>query len=211
MTEPSAAPTVISGAATAGQATPITTPVTPVTGSLASVVKPARDLRSLAMRLTPGSGDIPIVANSTPPTYKVGDKARFWVQNEDTQEHRQITATLKVETPHVYMWVEDGVNLDQAALEQSANVFENKTYPTDRQYFGSEWTPGVDNDVHLTILHARGLGRSIAGYFSAADEYSHLANPYSNEREMFYISADSGRAEPGTPSTMACWRMSSSI
>jgi hypothetical protein len=187
----------VSGPATVSQTTATT--VAPVTQSLASIVKPARDLRALAMRLKPVNGPIPIVANATPSTYKVGDQVRFWVQNEDTQEHRQITATLKYETPHVYMWVENGVDLDQAALEQSANAFESKSYPTDRQYFGSEWTPGVDNDVHLTILNARNLGRSVGGYFSASDEYTHLVDPYSNEKEMFYIAADAQGFQPGTP------------
>ena len=128
----------------------------------------------------------------------MGDAARFWVENEDTEEHRQLTATLQYMTPHLYMWVEQGVNLDQAALEQSANLFESKIYPTDRQYFGSEWTPGVDDDVHLSVLHARGLGSTVGGYYSNADEYSHLANPYSNEKEMFYVSAEASGPPPGS-------------
>jgi len=32
------------------------------------------------------------------------------------------------------------------------------------------------------------MGTGVAGYYSSADEYSQLASPYSNEREMFYIS-----------------------
>ncbi len=64
-----------------------------------------------------------------------------------------------------------------------------KTYPTNREFFGSEWKPGVDSDPRLHILHARGLGENIAGYYSSADEYSQQVNQYSNEREMFYISA----------------------
>ncbi len=36
-------------------------------------------------------------------------------------------------------------------------------------------------------MHAENLGRGIAGYFSSADEYSRLANEFSNEKEMFYI------------------------
>ena len=57
--------------------------------------------------------------------------------------------------------------------------------------FGSEWSPGIDDDVHLTILNAVGLGNSVGGYFSAEDEYPTSVNPYSNEREMFYVSLDS--------------------
>ena len=165
---------------------------------LAAAEMPTRDLRDLALRLKPEVTDIPVVVNPTPPTYHVGDTAEFWISNSDTQENKQITAELRYITDHVYMWVEQGVKLNQADLKRSADRFESKTYPTDREFFGSEWTPGVDNDVHLSILHARGLGESIAGYYASADEFSHLINPYSNEREMFYVSADSANAKPNS-------------
>jgi len=151
---------------------------------------PAADPRDLALRFHPEDGDIPIVVNATPPSYKLGDKVQFWVSNSDTQDHHQVTAELRYMTDHVAMWVEQGVKFSQKDLEASANRFEQKTYPTDREFFGSEWTPGVDNDVRLNILHARGMGGNVAGYYSSADEYSKKINPYSNEREMFYIAAD---------------------
>ncbi len=156
----------------------------------ALVELPERDLRQLALALKPGVTEIPEVVNPTPPSYKVGDTEEFWVSNSDTQEHFKVRAVLRYVTPHVYMWVEEGARLDQADLEASAERFEAATYPTNREFFGSEWTPGVDNDPHLSILHARNLGSNIAGYYSSADEFSRLVNPYSNEREMFYISVD---------------------
>jgi immune inhibitor A len=165
---------------------------------LSTVDMPERDLRQLALRLKPQIGEIPVVVNGTAPTYQVGDTISFWTENSDTQEHHHISATLRYVTPHVYVWVEKGVNLDDNALAASAERFETKTYPTDREFFGSEWTPGVDDDVHLSLLHATDLGANIAGYYSSSDEFSHLINPYSNEKEMFYISADSGAAEPDT-------------
>ncbi len=165
---------------------------------MAEVDLPARDLRRLAMQFNASLGEIPLVVNPTPPTYKVGDKAKFWTENSDTMEHRQITAELRYITDHVYMWVEQGVTLNQTDLERSAQRFEAKTYPTDREFFGSEWSPGVDNDVHLSILHARGLGERTAGYYSSADEFSRLINPYSNEREMFYVSAESDSSKPNS-------------
>jgi hypothetical protein len=48
----------------------------------------------------------------------------------------------------------------------------------------------VDSDPHLNILHAQNLGDSVAAYYSSADEFSHLAHEFSNEREMFYINLD---------------------
>ncbi len=159
---------------------------------------PPADPRELALQFDPNLTDIPVTVNATPPSYKVGDTAKFWVSNSDTQEHTQITAELKVMTDHVAMWVQQGVRMNQRDLEASAQRFEERTYPTNREFFGSEWTPGVDNDVRLHILHARGLGENVAGYYSSADEYSRLVNEYSNEREMFYISADSGSAKPNS-------------
>ena len=165
---------------------------------IASTILPTRDMRSLTLRLKAGATDIPLVVNATPPAYRVGDTISFWVENGDTEQHRQISATLHYVTPHVYMWVDKGAEVDDHALAESARRFETRTYPTDRRYFGSEWTPGVDDDVHLSILHTTGLGQNIAGYYSASDEVSRLVNPYSNEKEMFYISLDSGGPVPGT-------------
>ncbi len=163
---------------------------------LAQAVLPTRDMRDLAQRLRPGVNDIPLVVNPTPPYYEKGDVETFWVGNVDTEEHHQIEAVLQVKLPHVYMWVEKGEDVDLEDLEHSARRFEEQTYPTNRSFFGFEWSPGVDNDVHLTILNATNLGDHVAGYFSSADEFSNLANSFSNEREMFYINLDNN--PPGT-------------
>jgi len=159
---------------------------------------PPADPRLLAMQLKPDTGDIPEVVTNTAPVYKVGDKRQFWVSNTDTQEHAAITAELKYMTDVVAVWVQEGVRMNQADLEASANRFTADTYKTNREFFGSEWNPGVDSDPRLHILHARNMGDNVAGYYSSADEYSQQVNPYSNEREMFYISADSGNAEPNS-------------
>ncbi len=165
---------------------------------LAEAQVPIRDQRELALRLKPGVTDIPVVVNAKPPTHKVGDKLAFWVSNSDTDEHSQVTATLKYMNDVVYMWVDDTARLNDADLKKSADRFATQTYPKNREFFGSELKPGVDNDPRLHILHAKGMGKRIAGYYSSADEYSRLVNPYSNEKEIFYISADSNNAKPNT-------------
>ena len=75
-------------------------------------------------------------------------------------------------------------------MRDIAETFETQIYPTTRAFFGSEWTPGVDGDPHLYILYARGLGFRVAGYYSSADQYPRAAYEFSNEKEMFYINAD---------------------
>ncbi|HAL62772.1 MAG TPA: hypothetical protein DCP08_10255 [Chloroflexi bacterium] len=151
---------------------------------------PARDLIALTKRLKHVEEPIPEVVRESALDYEIGDEEIFWVSNVDTDEHFQITAVLLYATPHLYMWVEKEVDVDLERLKEAADIFEEKTYPTDREFFGSEWTPGVDSDPHLNILHARGLGDSVAGYYSSADEYSRIVHEFSNEREMFYINAD---------------------
>jgi immune inhibitor A len=193
--QPETSPTAVSDGADEAAGIP---PLDTESAALLENTMPAADPRALTLRFNPDGGDIPIVVNATPPTYKVGDTAKFWVSNSDTDDHHQVIAELRYLTDHVAMWVEQGVRLNQSDLEASANRFEQKTYPTNREFFGSEWTPGVDNDVRLHILHARGLGSSVGGYYSAADEYSRKVNEYSNEREMFYVSAESGNAEPNS-------------
>lgn len=158
---------------------------------------PLRDLYSLARELklhTPNP--IAHVGRTTPLNESVGQLDSFWLNNEDTRTYSRIQAKLVYITPHVYMYVEDGQQVDLAALQASADLFERSTYPTDRNTYGSEWSPGIDDDVHLTILNAVGLGSGIGGYFSSEDEYPTSINQYSNEREMFYVSLDG--EVPGT-------------
>ncbi|HET7378373.1 MAG TPA: hypothetical protein VFK30_16800, partial [Anaerolineae bacterium] len=64
-------------------------------------------------------------------------------------------------------------------------IFNDKIYPRDRQLFGSEWTPGIDCDPHLYVLHTSNT--SAGGYFNSEDEYTTAVRPDSNEHEMFYI------------------------
>lgn len=154
---------------------------------LAQVVVPTRDLRDLTLRLDSTIDEIPLVVNPTPPDYQVGDQLEFWVHNLDTNSNNQITARLIHKTETVYAWVEEGQDYDQDAIARSIDRFSLQSYPAEVDFFGSEWYPGVDNDPRLHILHAAGVGSGVAGYYSSADEYSRLANPYSNEKEMFYV------------------------
>ncbi len=165
---------------------------------LAATSIPQRDLIALTTRLKKVDQPIPLVVNDTPPDYAVGDEEVFWVANVDTTTNYTVTATLSYLTPHAYFWVEEDTSFDQEALKRSAERFESYIYPTNREFFGSEWTPGVDNDPHIHVLQAGGLGSLVNGYYLDTDEYSRLVNPYSNEREMFYINAD--RLQPGTES-----------
>ncbi|HIQ02443.1 MAG TPA: hypothetical protein EYH30_10030 [Anaerolineales bacterium] len=152
---------------------------------------PVRDLHELAIRLRGLPPDIPRTINpGGSPDYEVGTRRLFHASNVDTDEQFDLYAILEYKTDHVYMWVEGGVRVDKEQLKAAADLFEQHTYPTNRAFFGSEWTPGVDNDPHLSILHARNLGGTVAGYYSSADEFVSAVREDSNEMEMFYINIE---------------------
>jgi hypothetical protein len=69
-------------------------------------------------------------------------------------------------------------------------AFEEEMVPVERAFFGSEWTPGIDEDPHIYILYAGGVGFNTAGYFSSSDELPPQVSPYSNSAELFVLNAD---------------------
>jgi hypothetical protein len=136
----------------------------PTEVQLESAVVPARDLRLLGEGLR-GTGPIPEVVHEEAPTYSLNERQDFWIHDDDSGEHFQIRAHLAYQNDLLYMWVEDGVSYDPADLKASADKFAEETYPVNRNFFGSEWNPGVDSDPRLHILHSERLGSRIAGYF----------------------------------------------
>jgi immune inhibitor A len=157
--------------------------------TLETTIVPENNPVELACRLE-GKCNIPETVEPPSSPRQVGDQDTFWVTNVDSNENFQVDATLQYITPHVYFWVQDDVRYNEDELKSLADAFEEKIYPTDREFFGSEWSPGIDGDVHIYILYARGMGFSIAGYFSSADEIPPQAHEYSNAHEMFLFNAD---------------------
>ncbi len=131
----------------------------------------------------------PIEDHRPPKTYHIGDEREFWILNTQTNSYKKITAELYFATPHLLFWAEKGVTVNKAAIANLSQTFENKIYPTDREFFGNELNPGIDNDPHLLLLYAHGLGNA-AGYFSSSDTVSPTIDEYSNTAEMIYLSAD---------------------
>lgn len=156
---------------------------------LESTIVPPNDPKELACRLR-GICNVPEVLATSAAPRQVGDQDQFWVSNLDDISYTEVTATLQYASPHVYFWVQNGVSFDEGEVKQLVDTFENKTYPTNREFFGSEWTPGIDGDEHIYILYARGLGSSIAGYFSSSDSVHPDVQEYSNGHEMFLFNAD---------------------
>ena len=113
---------------------------------------PVSDLPDLARRLE-GKENIPIKLPLVTKPLATGTVDQFWVTNTDTNENFLIEATLQFITDHSYYWIENGTRYNRKDLEKLAKTFENKIYPLNREYFGSEWQPGIDGDDHLYIIY----------------------------------------------------------
>jgi len=174
---PTAAPATMAGLPTNDQAPP-----------------PTRDLMDLAQRLRGLPVGTPRDAPPRQEPLPVGDHQTFQVVSvPDPGEARRvpprsdaIAATLRLVTPHAYLYYEDGLELDEEKLEQAGQRFE-EVYAQISETFGRERSPGVDGDPHITVLIAS--LQNAGGYVSAEDGYPRAASPLSNEREMVYLDA----------------------
>ena len=148
---------------------------------------PDRDLFQLAyeLLLPPGHPPVPRVVNAQPVSYRAGRVDEFHLVDLDRRGKYRSRFALRHVSPHAYWYIEEGYAVDLADIERAAAEFEEKIYPRVTAHFGTEWTPGVDNDPRLTILH--GDIRGAGGYYSSTDEYPAAIRPNSNRREMIYI------------------------
>jgi immune inhibitor A len=163
--------------------------------TLDSTIIPVSDYSQIAKKYL-GITTLSTQSTQPPKIYKEGDRERFFVLNDDTEEYSSVDAILRYATPHVYFWIQEGISYDPQALQDLVDAFEEKIYPTDRAYFGPEWTPGIDNDEHLYMLYTYGLGKYVGGYFSSEDENPLQIDEHSNAHEMFYIAADINLSDP---------------
>ncbi|MEA2574711.1 MAG: hypothetical protein QOH93_2009 [Chloroflexia bacterium] len=184
----------------AGAASPkyAPSPLEQTAAALAGTSSPPRDLVALTLRLRlGGNGNVPAVVNNIPPNYAVGTRHEFYVANVTDRNIFTVTATVRYVTSHAYWYVRDGMNVNMASLRASADLFESKIYTKNRQVFGHEVSPGVDNDEHITVLITPVPG--VGGYFSASDAFPRIVNPFSNQRDMIYMSSLPGgkSGDPG--------------
>ncbi len=161
-------------------------PQTPSPVAAGFIPAPDRNLYHLASELVPPfAPEVARVVNASPVNYAVGREDTFWLVDFGNTSVYQSEFELKMVSPRAYWYVEKGQKVDQADLERSVAEFENNIYPKVTDFFGQEWSPGVDNDPHLNIIHAE--LRGVAGYFSSADEHPQEVYKHSNQRETIYV------------------------
>ena len=154
--------------------------------SLQSEEVPINDPVELAERLG-GKEDVPETLFDLDSPYKIGETKDFWITNTSSNRNSQITAVLRYAGTNTYIWIEEGVAFDQDDLSALGQTFNQVIVPTNREFFGMEWNPGVDGDPRIYIIYAKRIGA--LGYFSSVDELHPDAHEYSNAHETFMINA----------------------
>jgi hypothetical protein len=157
--------------------------------TLQNTIAPENNPVELAERLL-GIANIPDTVDPPAVPLQVGDRRSFWVTDTSIDRTFETEAELQYVGDDIYFWIEDGVNFDRDELIRLAQTFEDEVIPLTRDFFGTEWNPGIDGDPHIYILYTTNVGISTAGYFSSRDSLHPLASEFSNAVEMFVLNAD---------------------
>ena len=111
--------------------------------------------------------------------------------NVDTNNSFQTEAELIVVTDHAYFWMATGAGFEEADLIALANRFSDEIYPTNREFFGSEWYSrrGSGSEIVCAVCPKFGifLWRVI---FLRQMRFRLWAHEYSNAHEMFVMNID---------------------
>jgi hypothetical protein len=161
-----------------------------------------RDPWDLARRLL--GFDAPYALPQITPLYAVGDTAEFWVSKADAEQRTKITAELAVGTADIYIWVEEGLSYNRAALRTNTGTLDQIWFILRRlSLYGQPaiipdtnielrdpnnqlTISDVDADPHLFILFAADLGDE-AVIYNLHDTLPAQISPYSNQHEMLYV------------------------
>ena len=130
--------------------------------------------------------------------FTLGENHIFFVDTSyDISGRAQVSATLRQVGDHALFYTADDwwsslsaadVETANAAILNLSGEFDKTIYPRLTRIFGSEWSPGIDRDLRISILITK-INKSTGGYFNSADEYPQAQIANSNEREMIYLNS----------------------
>ena len=147
-------------------------------------VPPDRDLAELARRLRLKSTEPISSIVGAGLDAKVGKEESFWVMDMTAPRALQVSAVLRLMTPHANWYVQSGAGVSEQSLKSAARAFEEQIYPRVTAVFGE---PKLSEERRLTILHS--ALRGAAGYFGGeTDSYPQEVHPFSNQRPVIYLS-----------------------
>ena len=110
-------------------------------------------------------------------------------QEIDFQGRSQVDVDLVKQGLHGMLYLEKGISIPDALLENLIKEFDERIYPNLVDLFGQPWTPGIDNDSRITVLLTKMIS-GVGGYFNGEDESSKSVHTTSNEREILYLNSD---------------------
>ncbi|MFH1575619.1 MAG: peptidoglycan-binding domain-containing protein [Candidatus Nealsonbacteria bacterium] len=126
----------------------------------------------------------------------LGQETVFNIESSyDFSQRNTLTAAIIKISPTAYWYIDSDFwkalsQEEQSEINQSlislTEEFETNIYPKLTRTFGSEWSPGIDKDIRITILMHQ-MTKTTGGYGDTADEYPKVQIPESNEREMIYL------------------------
>ncbi|MEK7582823.1 MAG: hypothetical protein AAB483_00225 [Patescibacteria group bacterium] len=128
----------------------------------------------------------------------LGAQQVFFVNSEyDSRGRDQVGATLRSVSERAYLYVADdywnglgtfGRSQTLESLHGIGTEFDQRIYPQETTFFGSEPNPGIDDDPRVTLVFAD-LRQSVGGYFDSGNEFLRSQVPNSNEREIIFLNA----------------------
>jgi len=158
----------------------------PTVDALNNTEVPAADPVLLAQRLL-GVTDVSVTPRPQP---ALGTVEAFNAINSAQARSFVVNARLEAIGDHIYLWVEDGVVLDQGNLQAVADSFDQRVYDQVRDLWGSEPNPGIDGDPRVHVLFVRELGAGTGAYYARRHRFPQAVYDTSNEREMFLVNLD---------------------
>ena len=153
---------------------------------------PPLDRIDLARRLR-GVTNIP-VQNAVEIVRQTGEIEIFRINSVEGGGTADIPARLSAIGEHVYLWVEDGIPVENPTLIDLVQRFDIQVYEFVRGLWGSEPVPGIDGESRLHIVFTSRLRQGLGGYFSSTNSYPASVAPDSNEYDMMILST--GMLEP---------------
>lgn len=130
------------------------------------------------------------------PEYQVDDRLDFMINKDLKGDYRPLPARLRHISDSAYWWVSVTANPDDEEIIAAAQNFEDEIVKINRLIFGTEWSPGIDNDrrIHILLVQEINWG-SKYGYFSNINEFPTSVEPNSNQKEMFFINLGAVRMD----------------
>jgi immune inhibitor A len=129
--------------------------------------------------------------------WQVNDRTNFNVKiRPGGHEYKALPARLRHLSENVAWWTGVKAAVSDEDIITAAQLFEDEQLKINRLIFGKEWSPGIDNDprIHILLVNEP-LWGGYFGYFSTANEYPKVIDPYSNQREMIVVNVASIRLD----------------